>query len=78
MYTNFLVCIDNVFSEAGTLKYGVPQRSILGPLFFLLNVSDLPQSLSDAGSFFYADDTCIFYQYEDVKQTENVLNKEFS
>ena len=26
----------------------------------------------------YADDTCIFYQHEDVKKIENVLNKEFS
>ena len=74
----FLVCIDNVFSEAGTLKYGVPQGSILGPLLFLLYVNDLPQSLSDAGSYLYADDTCIFYQHEDVKKIENVLNKEFS
>ena len=64
----FLVCIDNVFSEAGTLKYGVPQGSILGPLLFLLYVNDLPQSLSDAGSYLYADDTCIFYQHEDVKK----------
>ena len=60
----FLVCID-VFSEAGTLKYGVPQGSILGPLLFLLYVNDLPQSLSDAGSYFYADYTCIFYQPEE-------------
>ena len=73
----FLVCIDNVFSEAGTLKYGVPQGSILGPLLFLLYVNDLPQSLSDAGSYLYADDTCIFYQHEDVKKNNNVLNKEF-
>ena len=64
----FLVCIDNVFSEAGTLKYGVPQGSILGPLLVLLCVNDLPQSLSDAGSYLYADDTCIFYQHEDVKK----------
>ena len=26
----------------------------------------------------YADDTCIFYQQEDVNEIENALNKEFS
>ena len=61
----FLVCIDNVFSEAGTLKYGVPQGSILGLLLFLC-VNGVPQSLSDAGSYLYADDTCMFYQIEEV------------
>ena len=66
------------FSEAGTLKYSVPQGSILEQLLFLLYVNDLPQSLSDTGSYLYADDTCIFYQHEDVKKIENVLNKEFS
>ena len=72
-----MVCID-VFSEAGTLKYGVPQGCILGPFLFLLYVNDIPQSLSDAGSYLHVDDTCIFYQHEDVKKNENVLNKEFS
>ena len=74
----FLVCIDSVFSEAGTLKYGVPQGSTLGRLPFLLYVNDLPQSLSDGGSYLYADYTCIFHQHEDPKKTENILNKEFS
>ena len=72
----FLDCIDRVFSEAATLKYGVPQGSILGLLLFLLYVNDLPQSLSDAGSYLYADDTCIFYQHEGVNKI--VLNKAFS
>ena len=66
----FLVSIDNVFSEVGVLKYGAPQGSILGPLLFLLYVNDLPQSLSDAGSYLYAGDTCIFYQHEDVKNVK--------
>ena len=56
------------FSEAGTLKYGVPHGSILGPLLFLLYVNDLPQSLSDVGSYLHADDTCIFYQHEGFKK----------
>ena len=74
----FLVCIENVFSEAGTLMYSVPQGSILGLFLFLLYANDLPQSLSDAGSYLYADDNCIFCPHEDVKKIENVLNKEFS
>ena len=36
-----------------------------------------PQSLSEAGSYLYVQDTCIFYQHEDVQKIENVLNKEF-
>ena len=72
----FLVCIDNAFYEDGTSKYGAPQGSILEPFLFLLYVNDLPQSLSDTGSSLYADDTCIFYQQEDVKKIENVLNKD--
>ena len=74
----FLVCIDNVFSETGTLKHGVPQGSIRGTLLFLLYVNGLPQSLSSISSYLHADDNCIFYQHEDVKKIENILNKEFS
>ena len=68
----------DVFSETGTLKYGVPQSSIVRRMLFLLNVNDLSQSLSEVGSYLYAEDTCIFYKYENVKKIENVLTKKFS
>ena len=54
------------------------QSSIHRPLLFLLYINDLPQSLSEAGSYLNADDTCISYHHEDFKKIENVLNKEFS
>ena len=72
-----MVCIDNAFFEGGTLKYGVRQVSILGSFLFQLYVNDIPQSLSEAGSYLHEDDICIFYQHEDVKKIENVLNKKF-
>ena len=37
-----------------------------------------PNHYQNAGSYLYADDTCIFYQHENVKKIEKVLNKEFS
>ena len=37
-----LVCIGNTFSETETLKNGLPQGSILGPLLFLFYVYDHP------------------------------------
>ena len=41
----FKVRIKNTFSEPGNLLCGVPQRSILGPVLFLLYVNDMPQAV---------------------------------
>ena len=53
----FLVSLYNVSKKVGTLICSVPQWSILGPLGFLIYVNDLPQSLSESGSYRYTDDT---------------------
>lgn len=51
------VCIDNDFSEAGIWTYSGQQGSVPGLLGVSLYVYNLPQSLREAGSYLYVDDT---------------------
>ena len=67
--------LDRCWSEKKMIKYGVPQRSVLGPLLFLIYINDLPANIGDADSVLYADDTTIFSSKKDefldsLKQSE--------
>ena len=61
----FKVHIKNTFSEPGNLLCGVPQRTILGPLPFLLYINDMPQAV-DCELLLYADGTCLIFQHKDI------------
>ena len=64
---------NNVKSEVAPLDYGVPQGSVLGPLFFIMYVNDLERALQGVKVRLYADDTVIYASGSKVEQVVSRL-----
>ena len=58
--------IDHAKSNIKRVSCGVPQGSVLGPLFFLIFVNDM-QNCTTANLRLFADDTNIFISHKDPK-----------
>ena len=57
--------VDNVSSEEEEVDTGVPQGSILGPLFFLCNINDITTVCKNSKMLLYADDTVLYKSISD-------------
>ena len=70
------VSINGFNSDYETIKYGVPQSSVLGPLLFLIFINDLNTAIKHSETFDFADNTCLLNIKNSLKQINKVVNKD--
>ena len=65
-------------SYRANIMCGVPQGSILGPLFFLLYINDIINTSTILQLTLFADDTNVFVSHKDKDCLTNILNAELN
>ena len=66
--------VNGELSDQAYVTSGVPQGSVLGPTLFALYTGDLPEAVSSASLYMYADDTTIDCIGESVDSVTSTLN----
>ena len=71
-----LTVIDNIKFDCKTIRCGVPQGSILGPLLFLIYINDIIVCTQSIKFILFADDTSIFTSGRDLNSLYQLVNKQ--
>ena len=69
---------NNVFSSSRVVSCGLPQGTILGPLFFLLYVNDMPKFSSTCSPVLFADDTTLSFKHHAIEPLISLVNFELA
>ena len=70
--------IKDIFSDSLTVSYREPQRSILGPHLFLIDIDDLSNDIAQSIVHHFADDTNITFSHKSLKKVNEFPNHDLS
>jgi hypothetical protein len=72
------VIINGSKSEWASIKAGVPQGSVLGPLLFLIFINDITHVIKHCKIRLFADDTCLYIEVDEPEQAATSLNADLA
>ena len=72
------VSINGIDSETETIRHGVPQGSVLGPLLFLIYINDLNFAIKYSKVFHFADDTNLLHSSKCLRTLKNQMNSDLN
>ena len=70
------VFANNVYSSYMTVTQGVPQGSVLGPLFYIVYANDLVDNIKHCKVALYADDTVLYTANNNFESSVSCMQKD--
>ena len=70
--------LGDKMSTSRRVEFGIPQGSILGPLFFLININGLLECLNHATPRLFANDTYLTVAGDSIQEIEANMNSDFA
>ena len=70
--------VNGVESELKGIGCGVPQGSVLGPLFFVLYINDLHKAIGEDYLHLFADDTALFSWHSNLTALTTEIKSKFT